>query len=442
MERVVLLISTLDTKCEETMFLRDEIRDLGAYPLVMDLSMSRDVPGADISPAQVAETAGTNIEEIRASSERKKITGQMITGAVRTAMALYAEGRLAGVIGLGGSTGSLMATEAMRALPFGVPKLMVSSTAALPGLSTRYIGTGDISIFHTVIEISGLSKPLCNVLERAAGAIVGMAGAEPLTVESARAEGRPLIALSMFGPTEHCANHIQNRLQQEGYQVIGFSAAGVCDRAMEQMIGLRFFDGVVDLTPGGVGEEILGGMRAAGPERLTNAGKLGIPQVLAPGGVNLMSPRKSRYKPEYHERRKYELDALRTFIRLSDEEMKQVSEVFAEKLAEASGPTVLMFPTQGWSAVDRPSSHMFDANQDRIFLNVIKERLGSRLDIMEIDANLEDDRFAEAVEEVCLKVFPTPESVRKPSSQSLITPGGSSHVGKELDVTSAILHSK
>lgn len=408
MERAILLVSTLDTKLEETMFLRDKIRDLGANPLVMDLSMSRDVPGADISPAQVAEAAGTNIEEIRASAERKKITDQMIAGAVKTAGDLFAAGRLEGVIGLGGSTGSLMATEVMRALPFGVPKLMVSSTAALPGLSTRYIGTGDVSIFHTVIEISGLSKPLRNVLERAAGSMVAMASVEPLTVESLRSEGRPLIAISMFGPTEHCANHVQKRLEQAGYQVIGFSAAGVCDRAMEQMIGMRFFDGVVDLTPGGVGEEILGGMRAAGPERLTSAGKIGIPQVVAPGGVNLMSPRKSRYKPEYYQRRKFDLDSLRTFLRLSDEEMRQVSEVFAEKLSNAKGKTVLVFPTQGWSAVDRPSSHMFDADQDSIFLNVMRERLGSRLDIREVEANLEDDRFAEAVEEVCLEVFPIP----------------------------------
>jgi uncharacterized protein (UPF0261 family) len=211
---------------------------------------------------------------------------------------------------------------------------------------------------------------------------------------------------------------------------------------MEKMIGMEFFDGVVDLTPGGVGEEVLGGMRAAGPERLTSAGKLGIPQVVAPGGVNLMSPRKSRYKPEYHQRRKYDLDALRTFIRLSDEEMKQVSEVFVKKLADAAGPTILMFPTQGWSAVDRPSSHMFDADQDRIFLNVLKERLGSRLDIREIDANLEDDRFAEAVEEVCLEVFPTPGTVWKSSSQFHSTPGGRSHVSEELDVTSAVLDSQ
>jgi len=412
MERVILVLSTLDTKGPETLFLRDKIRDFGGNPRILDMSMSGETSEADISPGQVARAAGTDIEEIRASRERKKITRQMIQGAVKIAQDLFREGRLAGLIGLGGSTGSLMATDVMRSLPFGVPKLMVSSTAALPGLSTRYIGTGDVSIFHTVIEISGLSQPLRNVLERSAAAIASMAKVEPLTVESGRRDGKPLVAMSMFGPTERCAHHVRERLEKEGYQVIGFSAAGVCDRAMEDMIGLRFFDGVVELAPGGVGEEVLGGMRAAGPERLTSAGKAGIPQVVAPGGVNLMSPRKSRYKPEYHERKKFDLDELRTFIRLSDEEMEQVAEVFAGKLEQATGPVIVLYPGEGWSAVDTPAGHMFDPRQDRIFLRVLKEKLGPRVEIREVDANLEDDSFAEAVAKACIEVFPRPVDLR------------------------------
>ncbi len=302
-----------------------------------------------------------------------------------------------------------MATDVMRALPFGVPKLMVSSTAALPGLATRYIATGDISILHTVIEIAGLSVPLRNVLDRAAAAIVGMAEVEPLTGESLRSEGKPLVAMSMFGPTEHCAHHVQQRLEQEGFQVIGFSAAGMCDRAMEDMIGMRFFDAVVDVAPGGVGEEVLGGMRAAGPQRLTTAGKLGIPQVVAPGGVNLTSQRKSRYKPEHHERRKYELDELRTFLRVSDEEMEQIARVFAEKLNQATGPVIFLFPTQGWSAVDPVSGHMCDREQDRLFLKVLRENAAPHVIIREVDANLEDKAFAEAVAHACLEVFPRPQ---------------------------------
>ena len=335
MERAILLLSTLDTKGPETLYLRDRIESGGGNPVILDLSMSGDTRGADITPTQVAEAAGTTIEEIRASRERKKITRQMINGAVKLAGDLLDSGRLAGIIGLGGSTGSLMATDVMRSMPFGVPKLMVSSTAALPGLSTRYIGTGDVAILHTVIEISGLTRPLENLLERAAAAIVGMAAVAPLTVESARQEGKPLVAMSMFGPTERCCEQVREALEQAGYQVVGFSAAGVCDRAMEEMIGRRFFDAVVDLTPGGVGEEILGGMRAAGPDRMTSAGRLGIPQVVAPGGVNLTSPRKSRYTPEHHKRRKFDLDELRTFLRVSDEEMEQIAHVFAEKLGQA-----------------------------------------------------------------------------------------------------------
>jgi len=411
MDRIILLLSTLDTKAVETLYLRDRIRDRGAQSLILDMSMSGSSPGADISPEAVARAAGADIEEIRASKERKKITRQMIEGATKIADDFLQQGRLAGIVGLGGSTGSLMATDVMRSMPFGVPKVMVSSTAALPGLSTRYIGTGDIAIFHTVIEISGLTAPLKNVLDRAASAIVGMAEVAPLTVQSIRGDGRPLVAMSMFGPTERCAHYVRQRLEQEGYQVIGFSAAGVCDKAMEDMIAGNFFDGVVDLAPGGVGEELLGGMRAAGPERLTTAGRLGIPQVVAPGGVNLMSPRKSRYKPEYQQRKKFDMDELRTFLRLSAEEMEHVARTFAEKLSAAQGPTIFLFPTKGWSAIDSPESHMICVEEDRRFLKVLKESVAPNVIIREVDGNLEDDAFAESVAKACLEIFPRP-SVR------------------------------
>ena len=410
MERVILLISTLDTKGPETLYLRDKIRERGHNPVVLDVGMSDEASGADISPADVAQAGGANIEEIRSSRDRKTITRQMINGAIKLARDLLDSGRLAGVIGLGGSTGSLMATDVMRSLPFGIPKLMVSSTAALPGLATRYIGTGDVAILHTVIEISGLTPLLVNLLDRAAAAIVGMSSVAPLRVESTRVGGRPLVAMSMFGLTEKCAERVRKGLEDAGYQVIGFSAAGVCDRAMEQMLSRRFFDAVVDLAPGGVGEEILGGMRAAGPERLTVAGRLGIPQVVAPGGVNLTSPRKSHYKPEHHQRRKFDLDELRTFLRVSDDEMERIAYVFAEKLCRATGPVILLFPAKGWSAADPPSGHMFDGEQDRIFLRILKERTGPHLITREVDANLEDEAFAGEVIKACLEVFPKPTS--------------------------------
>ena len=235
-----------------------------------------------------------------------------------------------------------------------------------------------------------------------------MSNVTPLTVDSAREKGKPLVAMSMFGPTEQCCRHVQQGLEREGYQVIGFSAAGVCDRAMEEMIRMRFFDAVVDLTPGGVGEELLGGMRAAGPNRLTEAGKLGIPQVVAPGGVNLTSPRKSRYTPEHHQRRKFDLDELRTFLRVSDEEMEQIAEVFAEKLNNATGPVAFIFPSQGWSAVDPPNGHMYDKEQDNLFLKILKENAGGKVAIREVEANLEDKTYADEVVKACLEIFPRP----------------------------------
>jgi uncharacterized protein (UPF0261 family) len=406
MERVILILSTMDTKGPETIYLRDQIVARRGNPLILDLGMSGSSEVADIPSDAVARAAGADINEIRSSRERKKITRQMIDGASVIAVKMQEEGHLGGVIGLGGSTASLMASDVMRSLPFGVPKVMVSSTAALPGLSTRYIGTGDLAIFHTVIEISGLTGPLKNVLDRSAAAITSMAQVEPLTVDSARKEGKPLVAMSMFGPTEKCCHHVGQRLEAEGFQVIGFSAAGVCDRAMDEMISRHFFDAVVDLAPGGVGEEALGGMRAAGPDRLTVAGRLGIPQVIAPGGVNLMSPRKSRYKPEYYKRKKFDMDELRTFVRLSVEEMELVAEIFAEKLNVSNGPTIFLFPKRGWSAIDQPSSDMFEEKEDRVFLDVFRAKASPGVVTREVDANLEDEEFAEAVVEACIEIFP------------------------------------
>lgn len=427
MERVILVLSTMDTKGAETLYLRDQIAERSGNPLILDMGMSARSERADIPSDEVARAAGADIDEIRSSRERKKITRQMIEGAMVIAVKLLQEGRLGGVIGLGGSTASLMASDVMRSLPFGVPKVMVSSTAALPGLSTRYIGTGDLAIFHTVIEISGLTGPLKNVLERSAAAITAMTQVAPLTVESSRERGKPLVAMSMFGPTEKCAHHVRQRLEAEGFQVIGFSAAGVCDRAMEEMIDRNFFDAVVDLAPGGVGEELLGGMRAAGPHRMTMAGRRGIPQVIAPGGVNLMSPRKSRYKPEYHERKKFDMDELRTFLRLSVEEMEQVARAFAEKLGAARGPTAFLFPSKGWSAIDHPESHMFAGEDDRVFLRILRETLNPEVIVREVDANLEDEAFADAVADTCLEIFPysrgeVPARAAAVSESSLLQP--------------------
>ena len=333
----------------------------------------------------------------------------MTQGAVKIARELLEEGRLAGVIGLGGATLSMIATNIMRALPFGVPKVMVSSSAALPGLSTRYIGTGDIMLFHTVIELSGLSPHLKNVLNRAARAVWAMAQEPRFSAEAAQGSAQKQIALSMFGPCDPCAHLVQDGLTQAGFQVIGFHAAGVCDRAMEEMLAEGYFDGVVDLAPGGVGEQLLGGMRAAGPKRLEAAGKMGIPQVIAPSGVNFMSPSRKNYKPDYAQRRKYDLDKDRTWLRLSTDELKQVAEVMAGKLNQAQGPVIFLIPTRGWSTADAPGSAAYDPEEDRVFTETLRRQCKPEITIQTVEAYLNDPAFARAAVEAMIKVL-SPEA--------------------------------
>ena len=399
----ILVISTLDTKGVETLYLRDKIMSLGINPLLMDISMrgKGDSP-AEITPVQVAEAGGSSLEEIQASRERSKITNITIKGASRIAVDLFNEGNLNGVIAIGGSTGSLMATEVMRSLPFGIPKFMISSTAALPGLSTRYIGTGDIALFHSVIEISGITDLLKNVMDRAACALAGMVQGN---VTPLRAETAKPIAMTMLGPCEQCASAVRKALEAVGYQVIGFSAAGISDRAMEEMMANGLFQGVVDLAPGGVGEHLFGFMRDAGPHRMEAAGAASVPQIISTCSVNHMTPSKRKYKPEYHDRPKYDLDKLRTWIRLSANELEQVAAAFAEKLNKAKGPVQVMIPLKGWSSVDYPKNATFNPEEDQAFVAVIREKLKPEIVITEVDANMEDPPFAKAVAEAALKIF-------------------------------------
>jgi uncharacterized protein (UPF0261 family) len=403
MPKSILIISTLNTKGQETFYLRDKIKERGLKTLLMDISMRGDPSSqADITPDRVAAAGGSSFDNIRGSKDRTQITNIIIAGAANIAKQLQEEEKIQGVTGMGGATGSLMVTEVMRALPFGFPKLMISSAAALPGLSTRYIGTGDIALFHSVIELSGLSGLLKNVFDRAAGAIAGMVQGK---VTSPKAGEGKAIALAMLGPCDNCANSVQVALQQSGYQVIGFHAAGICDRAMEEMISLELFQGVIDLAPGGVGEHLFGFMRDAGPNRLESAGKIGIPQIISTCSVNHITPARSKYTPQHFKRQKYDLDKLRTWLRISPDELKQVANVFAEKLNRATGPVRVLVPLNGWSSVDAPGNPTYDPGEDRIFIDVLHTKLRPDIRVIELEANMEDAEFANAVVESALEIF-------------------------------------
>ena len=401
--KTVLIISTLDTKREETRYLKYKFKEIDVLPLLMDLSMRGTEPSrAELTPSQVASAGGSTIEEINLSRERSTITNIIIDGATKIAMDLYEAGKIHGVMAIGGSTGSLMATDVMRSLPFGIPKLMISSTAALPGLSTRYIGTGDILLFHSVIEISGVTDMLKNVMDRACYAMKGMI---KYVSNNFAAHNKKTIALTMLGPCEQCASTVRAALEKHGFQVIGFSAAGVGDQAMEKMIAQGFFHGVIDLAPGGVGEHYFGYMRDGGPDRLESAGKTGIPQIISTCSVNHMTPARSKYKKGFHERRKYDLDKFRTWLRLSPDELKQVAGEFARKLNGSKGPVQFMIPLKGWSSVDTFGNPTYDPEEDKIFIQTLRNALDSKVNIIEIDANMEDPVFSQQVIQTALEIF-------------------------------------
>jgi uncharacterized protein (UPF0261 family) len=213
------------------------------------------------------------------------------------------------------------------------------------------------------------------------------------------------IALTMLGPCDEWASRVQAELQKSGYQVIGFHAAGICDRAMEEMISQELFQGVVDLAPGGVGEHLFGFTRDAGPDRLESAGRIGIPQVISTCSVNHITPSKSRYTPDHHQRAKYDLDKFRTWLRISPDELKQVADVFAEKLNRSSGPVRMVIPLDGWSSVDIPGNPTHNPEEDRIFIEALREKLNSEIQIVEVQANMEDEDFARAIVEAALGIF-------------------------------------
>lgn len=400
MSRVIVIVATLDTKWQETEFLRREIESQGYETIVVDIGM-KGKPGiaADITREEVISAAGQEPEQFALITDRAKLMQIMTDGATQKVKELHSAGRVDGIISIGGTTGTQMGTSIMKSFPFGLPKFALSSTASLRGLAARYIDTADITLMHSVIEIAGLNNLMTNVISRAAGAICAMVEGNVKSPVSLRGAGeKPLIAITHFRPCEKCATMVRNRLEEQGYQIIGFSAAGIGDKAMEEIIERdNIFGAVIDLAPGGVGEELFQSDRAAGPTRLEAAGKAGIPQVIAPCGVNLMSPRKSQYKPEYYSRKKYDIDALRTFIKLSQDEMVMAADAMADKLNRARGPVKFLIPLGGWSSVDARGTDLYEPETDRVFADELKRRLRHDIEVREIDADLETPEFVQAI---------------------------------------------
>jgi uncharacterized protein (UPF0261 family) len=402
--KTIVIVGTLDTKGEEISFVKRLIERLGHKVIIMDTSTRGKSPvSADIACDEIAKAAGASIEEIRGMKERQRITSLMIDGTTKKAKELLAAGKLDGIMSLGGATAATVGTAIMRALPFGIPKLMISSAAGVQAYAVSWFGTGDIMMMNTLVDLAGLNELVKNVLSRAAGSICGMVETAPVSSLSILLsdKGKPVVAVTEDGLSERCGSSVRHSLEQRGYEVVAFHAQGVSDRFMEGLIDQGFFDGVVDIALGGVSDELLEGNRAAGPDRLEMAGKRGIPLVLAPCGLNLtgVGPTRKNAQKYASRPRIHKLDELRMATRLNEEELILTARTVATKLNKAKGPVKFLIPLRGWSASDSPGSVVYDPKENMIFVNELKKHLKPEVDIIEIDANLEDEPFAQAMVE-------------------------------------------
>jgi uncharacterized protein (UPF0261 family) len=397
--KTIVILGTLDTKGQQIEFISNEIRKRGCDVLIMDMSTGAESSfAADITSGEIARAAKASIEVIRASKDRNMIRELIINGAIKKAQQLLSSGKLDGLLALGGYSAAAICTKVMKSLPFGIPKLMITSAAGMPDTGT-WIGTSDIIMFNAVVDLVGINEMVKNVLSRAAHAICGMVDMPTGNLKDMLSTREPLVAVTEWGASEKCGKYICAHLEKKGYKHIVFHAQGVGDRAMEELIAQGFFEGVVDVVTGGIIDELIEGRRAAGPERLESAGKRGIPQVIAPSGLNITGAGPTRKKREkYISREKVlKLDELRIFVRLNEDELILGAQTVADKLNKSKGLVQFFAPLRGWSSWDSEDGVLYDPKLDRIFIEELKKKLRANIKVAEIDVNLEDASFAEAM---------------------------------------------
>jgi uncharacterized protein (UPF0261 family) len=393
--KTILIVGTLDTKGEEITYLKQQIQNRGCEAVIMDLSMKeRPSIEGDISCEDVAKAGGAHIEELRAS--KKRGIQIMVDGAIKTAKELQSAGKLHGLVAIGGASNAFMGSSVMKAFPFGLPKLIVTSLATWYDFASQCIGTKDIVIFPSVADIGeGLNVMIKDVLSRAAGAICGMVdAASPLPILQTQ---QPLIALTELA-TERATKVIKEYLEQRGYHVIAFHGVGGGDIAMEELIEEGFFQGVIDLAPGAISDDVIGGgQRKVNPDRLEVAGRRGLPQLIGPCGVEVIIPFKLESVPEYEKRKRIE-DDVRIGLRTNAEEIALIANRIAEKLNKAKGPVKFFIPVQGgWCPFSGKGGSLYDPECDKVFVEQLKQKLKPEIEVREIDASANDPAFGLAV---------------------------------------------
>jgi len=391
MAKTIAIIAALDTKGTEAALLRDTVRLRGHVPLTIDVGvLGEPLYRAEIRADTVAEAAGADLAALRVAEDKAGAMTAMTRGAAIVAARLHAAGQIDGIIGLGGTAGTTIGTSAMRALPIGFPKLIVSTVAA--GDTRPYIGTKDIAMLYSVVDIAGLNGISGPILANAAGAIVGMVQTVPPQLPK-----RPLLAASMFGNTTRCVDLARATLEGRGYEVLVFHATGAGGQTMESLIADGFIEGVFDITTTEWADELTGGVFAAGPHRLEAAARAGVPQVVAPGCLDMANFGGPETVPErYRGRTLYEWNPSVTLMRTNVEENAHLGRILAEKVSMSTAPVTVFLPLRGVSQLDSPGGDFWWPEADAALYDAIRRHLRPDIPVVELDLNINDAAFAAA----------------------------------------------
>jgi len=399
----VLLMGSLDTRSRETLYAKKMIEQKGCKVILMDISMGGYTEcGADYTCIDVAKEAGVPFEQISGRKGTADNMDLMVEGAVQITRRLSDEGAIDGIAGLGGASNTTAFSRVMKTLTFGFPKLILSSSAAMPAYAGAYYGYKDIAILHACLDLNGLNKFVKDVIRRFAGMVVGMVGVEKTELRA----GNRDVAISEFQFVEACARKIIKVLETKNVQIIPFHAQGVGDRIMDEMIGDGLFRGALDLVPAGLSEAILGGNRDAGMERLDKEMASGIPVILTPSGFDLFScgPYARRFsdplwkKKRIEKRKLYIQDELRVQARTGKQEMEIIGKAFSEKLNKARGKVAVFVPLRGFSSLSVEGGPLHDPESDKALVGSLRKQLNRRVvDLVEMDCAYNDDLFAQAI---------------------------------------------
>jgi uncharacterized protein (UPF0261 family) len=413
----VALIGTLDTKGEELQFVRDCLREQGVSVLIIDAGVFGPVPlRPDVSREEVFEAADTSLATIQRDRDRGRAVQAAARGVTKIVQGLFEEGKVEGVLGLGGSAGTTIATAAMRALPFGVPKLMVSTLAS--GQVRPFVGVRDILMMHSVVDISGLNRISRRVLSNAAAAMAGMClanqgpapGPEPLAQAAVLDKDKPLLSATMFGVTTPCVEAARRILEQAGFEVLVFHATGTGGMTMESFITDGLICGVLDLTTTELADELVGGILTAGPDRLTAAGLHGVPQVISLGALDMVNFGPPGTVPEaFRSRRFYQHNPTVTLMRTTPEENDLLGKEIAQKASAARGPTAVLVPLRGVSAIDREGQPFWWPEADAALFQSLRNWMAPQVQLIEVDLHINDLEFAEIAARTLLGFLAQPD---------------------------------